>query len=152
MPEVGFYHLTRVGADRALPKLLGRTLARGERALVLCGSDERAEALDASLWLSGDPIWLPHGTARMGEADLQPIWISSRAEDSMAAPNGARFLFLIDGVGVDCFGRFARIFDLFDGADEVAVTGARQRWNAARAAGCALAYWRQESGGWVRDE
>ena len=35
MTEVGFYHLTRSGADQALPQLLGRTLAAGQRAVVL---------------------------------------------------------------------------------------------------------------------
>ncbi|MGH7082784.1 MAG: DNA polymerase III subunit chi, partial [Acetobacteraceae bacterium] len=34
MPEIGFYHLTRSGPDQALPKLLERTLALDERALV----------------------------------------------------------------------------------------------------------------------
>ena len=33
MTEIGFYHLTRAGPDQALPQLLGRTLAAGERAV-----------------------------------------------------------------------------------------------------------------------
>ena len=41
LAEIGFYHLTRTGPDEALPRLLGRTLAAGERALVLCGSEAR---------------------------------------------------------------------------------------------------------------
>lgn len=152
MTEVGFYHLTRTGADRALPTLLGRTLAAGERALVLCESPERVAALDTALWLSADPIWLPHGTAATGEADLQPIWLSARPEDAAAAPNGARFLFLIDGVSITAFAAFARVFDLFDGADEAAVAAARARWSAAKAAGCSLAYWQQGPHGWAKKE
>lgn len=152
MTEVGFYHLTRTSADRALPKLLGRTLAEGERALVLCGSDERLEALDAALWLSADPIWLPHGTARTGDAELQPIWLSNHPEDAARAPNAARFLFLVDGVGVTDFARFTRIFDLFDGSDENEVVAARGRWESAKTAHCTLAYWRQEPNGWARKE
>src|SRR4051794_29570491 len=91
--EIGFYHLTRTGPDQALPALLGRTLAAGERAVVLCGSPERVAALDRVLWECTEPDWLPHGTARTGHAELQPIWLTTEEE----RPNGGRFLFLLDG-------------------------------------------------------
>ena len=94
MTEIGFYHLTRTGPEQALPQLLGRTLAAGERAAVMCGSEARVAELDAALWLCPDPDWLPHGTAAMGMPELQPIWLAT--DD--AAPNGARFLFTLDGV------------------------------------------------------
>ena len=54
MTEIGFYHLTRTTAEQALPKLLGRTLAAGQRATVLCGSDARVKVLDDALILTGD--------------------------------------------------------------------------------------------------
>jgi len=143
--EIGFYHLTRTDADQALPKLLGRTLAAGQRAVVRCGTPERVAALDASLWASADPEWLPHGSARTGDADLQPIWLTV-ADD---APNGARFLFLLDGVQVDPTA-FDRVFDLFDGRDAAAVVAARARWSAAKAGGHVLTYWQQGERGWVK--
>lgn len=150
MSEIGFYHLIRTGPDRALPKLLGRTLAAGERALVLCAGPERAEAIDTALWLCPDPVWLPHGTARMGEADLQPIWITAAMGDSADPPNGAHFLFLIDGASCPDLSRFTRVFDLFDGADASAVTAARERWAVAKEAGHTLTYWQQGALGWER--
>ena len=119
MAEIGFYHLTRTGPDQALPRLLGRTLAAGQRAVVLCGSEERVAALDAALWLCPDPDWLPHGTARSGDAELQPIWITATDE----APNGARFLFLLDGADGRSSAAFDRVFDLFDGGER----GGRRR-------------------------
>ena len=146
MAEIGFYHLTRTGADEALPKLLGRTLAAGQRAMVLCASPERVAALDATLWLGTDPDWLPHGSAETGSADLQPIWLTTADE----APNGARFLFLIDGAASATLNRFDRVFDLFDGRDEAAVVAARARWTAARASGHALTYWQQTPRGWEK--
>lgn len=146
MAEVGFYHLTRNGPDAALPRLLGRTLAAGKRAAVLCGSVERVEALDTALWLCRDPDWLPHGTPGSGNADLQPIWLT--ADD--AVPNGARFLFLLDGMESARIDAFERIFDLFDGHDTNAVAAARRRWAAAKAAGHALSYWQQTPTGWER--
>jgi DNA polymerase-3 subunit chi len=146
MSEIGFYHLTRTAADQALPQLLGRTLAAGERALVVCGSEERVAALDAALWLCPEPDWLPHGTTRDGHAALQPIWLST--EDDPV--NGAKFLFLIDGASSARLDRFARVFDLFDGGDEAAVAEARRRWAAAKAAGHALTYWQQGARGWEK--
>ena len=146
MAEIGFYHLTRTGADQALPQLLGRTLAAGQRAVVICGSEERLASLDAALWLSANPDWLPHGTPATGNADLQPIWLTTRDE----TPNGARFLFLVDGANSTHLEKFDRVFDLFDGADETGVAAARQRWTDARAAGHALTYWQQTPRGWEK--
>ncbi len=146
MAEIGFYHLTRAGPDQALPALLGRTLAAGERAAVMCASEERVAALDAALWLCAEPDWLPHGTAAMAFAESQPIWLAT--DD--AAPNGARFLFLLDGAESTRLDAFARVFDLFDGRDDAAVVAARVRWKAAKQAGHALTYWQQGARGWEK--
>jgi len=144
--DIGFYHLTRTGAELALPALLGRTLKAGHRAVVQCGSEARVDALDASLWLCTDPDWLPHGSAAMGHADLQPIWLTHRDE----APNGAKYLFLLDGADSQNLSSFERVFDLFDGRDEAAVQAARERYKLRRAAGHVLAYWQQTPKGWEK--
>ena len=146
MADIGFYHLTRSTLEQALPQLLGRTLAAGERAVVVCGSADRVTALDAALWTCAEPNWLPHGTASEGDADLQPIWLDT--DDT--APNQARFLFLVDGASSARLEAFARVFDLFDGNDEAAVQAARARWAAAKAAGHALSYWQQGPKGWAK--
>ncbi len=146
MAEIGFYHLTRTMIDQALPPLLGRTLAAGQRAVVRCGSAERLAALDTALWLCPNPDWLPHGTPASGQAERQPIWLTEADE----APNGARFLFLIDGASSDRLAEFDRVFDLFDGTDPGAVAAARARWTAAKSAGHQLSYWQQAARGWER--
>lgn len=146
MAEIGFYHLTKTGPDAALPKLLGRTLAAGQRAAIICGSEERVASLDTSLWLSTDPDWLPHGTPLLGHADLQPIWLTTEDE----APNGARYLFLIDGARTARLAEFERVFDLFVGRDEAALAGARLRWGEAKQAGHQVTYWQQGPRGWEK--
>jgi len=146
MAEVGFYHLTRTGLIQALPRLLDRTLAAGQRALVLCPHEASVTALDKALWDATPPDWLPHGTPADGDADLQPIWVA--AEDT--APNGATFLFLVEGADSTRLGDFSRVFDLFDGNSPDAVAAARRRWSAAKAAGHSLAYWQQTERGWER--
>lgn len=146
MVQLGFYHLTRTAPDAALPELLGKTLAAGQRAVVRCGSAARVAAVDKALWAAE---WLPHGTARSvakpGHAAWQPIWVTADEE----APNGARFVFLLDGVRTALDG-WDRVFDLFDGADEAAVAAARTRWTEAKAAGLSPAYWKQTGSGWVK--
>ncbi len=145
MTEIGFYHLTRTGLAKALPQLLARTLAAGQRALVLCGDADRVAALDRALWEADDP-WLPHGTEADGDAELQPIWLAT--EDT--ASNNARFLFLVDGTPNARLEAFDRVFDLFDGDNQPAVEAARDRWRAARAAGHTLTYWQQGARGWEK--
>jgi DNA polymerase-3 subunit chi len=147
--ELAFYHLTRSPLLVALPKLLGRILAQPARAVVLCGSEERVADLDAALWLVTDPDWLPHGSQAMGEADRQPIWLT--AEDA-PAPNGARFLVLVDGADSARLAEYDRVLDLFDGGDPAAMAAARQRWSAAKAAGHALSYWQQGARGWEKKQ
>jgi DNA polymerase-3 subunit chi len=145
MAEIGFYHLTRSAAEAALPKLLGRTLAAGQRAVVVAASPERLAAISTALWLSSDPDWLPHGDESAGHAPHQPIWLSTRVE----SPNGAKFLFLLDGVEADP-ARWTRVFELFDGNDEAAVAAARARWRAHGQAGHTLSYFQQTPSGWER--
>jgi DNA polymerase III subunit chi len=145
MTDIGFYHLTRSTLTKALPQLLARTLAAGQRAVVLCGDAEHAAALDRALWEADDP-WLPHGTEADGDAALQPIWLAT--DDT--APNGGRYLFLAGGAGNARLEAFDRVFDLFDGNDPSAVEAARARWRAAKAAGHALTYWQQGVRGWEK--
>lgn len=142
MAAIGFYHLTRSALTQALPRLLSRTLAAGQRALVLGTSAESLETLSAALW--AQPEWLPHGSAADGDPDLQPIWLSLEPE----ALNGARFLFLTEAAAAAGPERFDRVFDLFDGNSPEAVAAARDRWRTAKSAGHTLTYWQQTETGW----
>jgi len=143
--ETRFYHLTRSPLERALPRMLEMTLERGQRALVLASSEERVEALNAWLWSYNDRTFLPHGSAKDGHAEDQPIWLSDRDE----APNGADILFLTDGATSQRVGEFARCAILFDGNDPEATAAARAQWRALKDAGHELSYWQQdERGAW----
>jgi DNA polymerase-3 subunit chi len=143
MAEIGFYHLTRSTLAETLPQLLTRTLAAGQRALVL-GPASGLDALSAGLW--AQPAWLPHGTAADGDPDLQPIWLSAEPEPL----NGARFLFMVEGAGTDRLADFDRVFDLFDGNSAEAVAAARIRWKTAKEAGHTLTYWQQTDSSWQK--
>jgi DNA polymerase-3 subunit chi len=140
--QVGFYHLTHTDVYGALPALLGRTLASGEKAVVVCPDEIVLKALDEGLW---GVEWLPHGTMATPHPEWQPVFLTL-GEDN---PAGAKFLFRVNGAGGQTDG-FVRVFDLFDGNDEAAVMAARGRWRVEKAAGHELAYWKQEETGWVK--
>ena len=147
MTDVAFYHLTRSPLEKALPKLLEKTLAAGKRAVVLAGSTERVEALATELWTYDQDAWLPHGTAKDGAAEDQPIWLTAADEN----PNGATYLFLTEGADSAHIADYERCFDLFDGNDTDAVAAARERWTARKAEDHAVTYWQQtDRGGWER--
>src|SRR3546814_14679974 len=131
MTEVRFYHRTRTPLDQALPKMLERTLERGQRAVVRAGSEARVEALSARLWTYHDRSFLPHGTVKDGRAEPQTVWLTVEDE----APNGAEVLFLTDGLDSDGVAAYGLCVLLFDGGDEAALARARERGEARRGSG-----------------
>lgn len=149
MTDIGFYHLQRTGLERALPKLLEKALERGMRAVVLADSEERVEALNAALWTYDQRSFLPHGSARDGFAEEQPVYLAAAEEN----PNGATLLVLVDGMEAAGLSDYERCLDLFDGNDPEAVAAARERWTKAREAGHSVTYWQQtENGNWAKKQ
>ena len=146
MAEIGFYHLTRSSDVEALPRLLGRSLDLGKRALVLVRDAARVAAIDEALWQAPSPVWLPHGSAALGRPELQPVWITD--DQAAPAPNRAQFLFLLDGTEVVSLDAYERAFDLFDGGNDAAIAAARRRWSRCKQVGCAMTYWQQDTQGW----
>jgi DNA polymerase-3 subunit chi len=154
--EVRFYHLQRARLEEVLPVILERCHQRGERVLVLAGSTERVEALAALLWTYKPDSFLPHGTARDGEAARQPIYLATSEGEGETqngglngAPNGAPVLILSDGAQHPRVGDFKLVCALFDGHDEAAVAAARTQWKACKEAGHAVVYFQQaDSGKW----
>jgi DNA polymerase-3 subunit chi len=145
MTEVFFYQLQKSRLEDALPVLLEKTLGAGKRALVKVSSDARAEQLNSDLWNFRQGAWLPHGTAKDGRGEDQPIWLTAVDEN----PNGATFLFLSDGACSGAIGSFERCFEMFDGNDAAQLAIARKRWKSYKDAGHSLKYLQQtERGSW----
>ncbi|MFG1477607.1 DNA polymerase III subunit chi [Xanthobacter sp. V4C-4] len=147
MTEVLFYHLERRPLEEVLPTLLEKSLERGWRCVVQCGSPERRDALDTHLWTYNESSFLPHGTEAQPQSERQPVLIAT----TEANPNGAQIRFLVDAVPLADSTPYTRVVHLFDGRDAEQVASARQRWREAKAQGHALTYWQQEeTGRWVR--
>lgn len=147
MTDIAFYHLTKFSLEQALPKLLEKTLQVEKRAVVQVGSSERADALANELWTYQPDSWLPHGTAKDGHGERQPIWITPDQEN----PNGAQFVFLCDSAERTDLDSFERCFVVFDGKSDPAVQLARGQWKTFKDAGHDLTYWQQtDTGGWEK--
>jgi DNA polymerase-3 subunit chi len=130
-----------------LPRLLERTVQAGKRAVVLLGSAERVEALNAHLWTYDPGSFLAHGSARDGNAERQPVWLTHVEEN----PNGAQFLFVADGARATRPQDWERVSEIFDGRDDAILADARDRWRDYKNTGHALEYWQQgERGGWEK--
>ena len=77
MSRVDFYHLQSQTLENVLPKLLEKAYETGKSVLVRVGNEERVEFLNALLWTYNDQSFLPHGSKKDGNAELQPtipIW------------------------------------------------------------------------------
>jgi DNA polymerase-3 subunit chi len=141
--EVLFYHLGRQPLDKVLPGLLEKTLARGWRAVVQAGNQERVDALDALLWTYADDSFLPHGSARDGMSGEHPVFLTAGSEN----PNGATVRFLVDGAQAPDLAGYVRAVYIFDGRDEDAVAQARAEWKRIKSAGHLCTYWQQSDNG-----
>jgi DNA polymerase III subunit chi len=150
MTEILFYHLLRQPLERVLPTLIEKSLERGWRVAVQAGSPERVEALDAHLWTFRDDSFLPHGDWRDPHAHEHSVLLM--AGDGNL--NSAAVRFLVDGAPLPAdAAAYARIVLIFDGEDVDAVAAARERWNAAKAKGFDLTYWRMDGEGrWRKSE
>ncbi|MGQ4272790.1 DNA polymerase III subunit chi [Terrihabitans sp. B22-R8] len=147
MTDILFYHLQNQPVERVLPQLLGKCLERGWKVVVQASSDERVRSLDDALWTFTDESFLPHGTARDGTPETQPIFLTSENEN----PNGAEVRVLVDGAGGPDLGSYERVLILFDGLDGETLQGERTRWKDLKAAGHSVTYWQQdENGRWVK--
>lgn len=149
-PEIQFYHLLATSVQEALPKLLERAFTNNLPTLIHCEASQ-IEQLDHWLWNYAPNAFLPHGREDDAHSDKHPIWLTT----TTANANHATLLIILDGVTLQDMthgnelATITRVFDIFDGADDNAVTHARTRWKHYADLGYALRYIQQNpSGGW----
>ena len=146
MSEIRFYHLERQTLDQVLPMLLAKALEGGRRAVVKARDAREVQRLNDHLWAYSPDSFLPHGSEKEGQAENQPVWITTEDEK----PNGADVLILTDGTNSEMLDQFALCCDVFDGSNEAALSQARARWKAYKDTEHELTYWQQGQGGWEK--
>lgn len=146
MTDIRFYHLERQTLDQVLPSLLGKALSVGHKIVVKAANDQEVERLNTHLWSYDPNSFLPHGSKKDGNAELQPIWITTEEEN----PNGADVLILTQGTVSDHVADFKMCCEMFDGRHDETVKAARGRWKDYKEAGHDLTYWQQGDRGWEK--
>lgn len=145
MTDIRFYHLQTTGIDRALPEILSKAFAQGKRVIVKMPDDKTVKQMNDHLWTFRADTFLPHGSAKDGHAEDQPIWLTTDDDN----PNGATVLVLTGGATSEKIGEFDLCCDMLDGRDETAVAAARQRWKTYKEKDYNVTYWQQTvQGGW----
>jgi DNA polymerase-3 subunit chi len=143
MTEVLFYHLQAAPLESVLPQLVHKTLERGWRAVVQTTDEERLKVLSDTLWQWRDDEFLAHGSQPDNHGELQPIWLTVGSD----TPNGASVRFLVNGADCDDPSGLDRLIVLFDGADDAALSQAREKWKSMCSQGFKATYWRQDDRG-----
>ena len=145
MTRVDFYHLQKGNIEGALPKLLEKAYGTGKKILVKIGNEERVEFLNTYLWTYDEQSFLPHGTKKDGNANMQPSWLTSQDDN----PNDASILFLVDGAQIkaDSAASFERILNIFDGNNQEALSWSREFWKQLKSQDMECFYWQQDDNG-----
>jgi DNA polymerase-3 subunit chi len=144
--EVRFYHLERQGIEQVLPGLISKALENGHRIIVKTANDNDLQRLNEHLWTHNPNSFIPHGAKKDGNADRQPVWLTTEDEN----PNNADVLILAQGAESASHGNFKLCCDMIDGRDPQAVTDARVRWKQYKDQGFAVTYWQQGEKGWEK--
>ncbi len=149
MADISFYHLSSSTLEKALAKLLEKTISVGKKAVVLADTSELLASIDTALWTYSPNSFLPHGTNDTNLAEHQPIYLTTTFEN----PNSATILMVVEGTQIENFKEFDRCLDIFNGMDPQSVEDARRRWTTYKEQGHNLTYWFQnESGSWVQKQ
>lgn len=146
MPAL-FYHLTRSTEEDLIRTLLTRAMAQGWRVLLRGTDDAALRRLDTRLWTEPADGFLPHGM-QGGPADAdQPVLLGKGP-----ATNAAHGVILTGGALSTPAEAAAlqRLWVLFDGGDQDAVSGARSLWRQLTEGGVDAEYWSEDSGKWAK--
>ena len=143
---IQFYHLLSTPLEKALPSLMAKALDGEHRVAIHSADAKQRKAISDAMWKQQK--FLPHGEAAAEHASEQPILLS----ETMARDNGADVLVILDGAELETAEGFTKVLDVFNGADDAAVTAARTRWARYKEEGYALHYIKQQpNGGWKKE-
>ena len=122
--QIDFYHLRDADLTTPLAMLAHKTVASGHKLLILAQKDSHL-AISERLWTFRPDSFLAHAADENEGHENAQIWLTSDVAVNLI---GARFLALTSGLEPPQVQKFDRVFNLFDGTSEVAVSAARESW------------------------
>ena len=81
MTDVRFYHLQKQTLDQALPLILEKVYQTKKNAVVRMADEKEVTRMNDVLWKYKPHSFLPHGCAKTGHANDQPIWLTNKSEN-----------------------------------------------------------------------
>lgn len=143
--EIRFYHMEKSTLETTLPALLTKALSQQNKILIKTQDSSKAEVLNGYLWTYSAESFLPHGSAKDGNPESQPIFLTDNDEN----PNNANVLILVDGTQSENIENFDLCCQLLNGNDQAQVQKARENWKLYKEQGLDITYWQQdEKGAW----
>ena len=122
--RIDFYHLRNADLATPLAMLAHKTVASGNKLLILAQKDSQV-AISERLWTFRPDSFLAHAADENDGHEHAQIWLTS---DVATNQINARFLALTAGLEPPEVKKFNRVFNLFDGTSEVAISAARDSW------------------------
>lgn len=146
MTEVRFYHMERSTLEQTLPALLTKARSQGHKILVKTQGAAQTEALNTHLWTYDPNSFLPHGSAKDGNGENQPILLTDGDENT----NSASVLILTSNTTSEHIGNFKLCCEMLNGNNPEDVQNARSRWKDYKEKGFDITYWQQGQNGWEK--
>ncbi len=147
MTEIRFYHMERSGLEQTLPMLVTKALERNHKIIIKSANENDSERLNEHLWSYDPSSFIPHGSAKDGNAADQPVWLTASDEN----PNGADVLILTSGASHQNLKDFTLVCEMLSGNDPQSIDEARARWKLYKDEGFETTYWQQSAkGGWEK--
>lgn len=130
--------------DMHLANFLHKLYGMGQRVLVRCPDEARAQRLSDLLWKTPRSAFLPHSTSSEElPPPEQPVYLTSAAGN----PNNASMLVRLSGSDENTQD-FTEVVEFFSGL-EAEKAAARQRWKRATEKECPRRFFIQEKGRWL---
>ena len=122
--QIDFYHLRDADLATPLAMLADKTVTSGHKLLILAQKNTHA-SISERLWSFKPDSFLAHAADENEGHEHAKIWLTSNVAVNQIS---ARFLALTAGLEPPEVQKFDRVFNLFDGTSETAVSAARDSW------------------------
>lgn len=144
--SIDFYLLPDGGITKLAGQLVEKSNAAGKKAVIYCDAAQ-AEAQSTHLWCMHDLSFYAHGTDDEEGAEFATIWLSTKSDKNQIQ---AEYAICTSWQNLPDPNNFERLFFVFEGTDEAAMTAARDKWRTWSDAyqGKCRYFAKTEQGGW----
>ena len=122
--QFDFYRLRNGDFAETAILIAEKVLVNSDKLLILAPETKLTD-LSFRLWSDKNDSFLAHGMGEDDVSDYASIWLSSLAQNN---PISANHVMLTNGVSLEDFSVFTRVFNLFDGSSQIAIEQARKQW------------------------